>query len=149
LDQFAYIYNLGAQAVPVETDISFDSNGINSNGIAHIPGASQIQINSGGIYHVTFSVLGVEANQFGLFVNGSPITGTIYGTANSNQENNGQTIINLNTGDILTLRNHTSGGIVTLQAAGGSQTGVNASILLEKISQSFAPQAHVLQPCPV
>lgn len=52
---FGYIYNMGAQVVPLETDILFDSNGILSN-VAHIVGASQVVILIAGIYFVSFIV---------------------------------------------------------------------------------------------
>ncbi|MEH7110172.1 collagen-like protein, partial [Bacillus sp. JJ1764] len=69
LSQYGYIYNLGAQVVPIEADVIFDSNGIITPGITHAPGTSQILVTTPGDYEVTFSVSGVEPNQFSLFLN--------------------------------------------------------------------------------
>ncbi|SFE38456.1 hypothetical protein SAMN04487969_102270 [Paenibacillus algorifonticola] len=129
------IYNVGAQTVPVETDIIFDSNGILSPGITHDPGTAQIAVSNPGKYEVTFSVTCAEPNQFALFLNGTLVTGTVYGSGAGTQQNNGQAIIALAAGDVLTLRNHSSAAAVSLQTlAGGTQTNVNASVVIKKLS---------------
>ena len=121
--------------VPIEADVTFSTNGILTPGITHGPGTSTILITTAGIYEVTFSVSGVEPDQFTLFLNGlSPVAGTTYGSGAGTQQNNGQAIIALSSGDVLTLRNHTSAAAVTLQTlAGGTQLNVNASILIKKL----------------
>jgi hypothetical protein len=130
-----YIYNLSAQTVPVESDVIFDTNGILRPEITHAPGATQIAVANPGNYEVTFSVSGVEPNQFALFLNGALVTGTVYGSGAGTQPNNGQAIIALAAGDVLTLRNHSSAAAITLQTlAGGTQTNVNASIVIKKLS---------------
>jgi Collagen triple helix repeat (20 copies) len=134
LSQFGYIYNEGAQVVPLEADVSFDKNGILTTRIIHAVGTSHIHITSAGIYKVAFSVSSVEPNQFALFVNGALVTGTVYGSGAGTQQSYGQAIITIADGDVITLRNHTSTAAVTLQTlAGGTQTNVNASILIEKL----------------
>ena len=55
LSQYAYIYNQIAQVVPIEADVTFDTNGIMTPGITHAPGTSQIQVTTPGNYLVTFS----------------------------------------------------------------------------------------------
>ncbi|MCY9202271.1 BclA C-terminal domain-containing protein, partial [Bacillus halotolerans] len=134
LSEYGYIYNLSAQTVAIEADVIFDSTGITTPGITHAPGTSQIAITTPGDYEVTFSVSGVEPNQFTLFLNGAPITNTVYGSGAGTQQNNGQAIIAIAAGDVLTLRNHTSAAAVTLQTlAGGTQPNVNASIVIKKL----------------
>nr|WP_306664912.1 collagen-like protein [Bacillus pumilus] len=134
LTEFAYIYNLSAQTVALEAPVIFDSTGITTAGITHAPGTSQIIVTNPGNYEVTFSVSGVESNQFTLFVNGGPVTNTVYGSGAGTQQNNGQAILSLAAGDTLTLVNHTSAAAVTLQTlAGGTQTNVNASIIIKKL----------------
>ncbi|MEH7548165.1 BclA C-terminal domain-containing protein, partial [Neobacillus vireti] len=135
LSQYGYIYNRGAQVVPIEANVNFDSNGIITPGITHAPGTSQILVTTPGDYEVTFSVSGVEPNQFSLFLNGAPVAGTVYGSGAGTQQNNGQAIIAISAGDVLTLRNHSSSAAVTLQTlAGGTQTNVNASIVIKKLN---------------
>ena len=78
---------------------------------------------------------GVEPSQFALFLNGAPVAGTVYGSGAGTQQNNGQAIIAIAAGDVLTLRNHSSAAAVTLQTlAGGTQTNVNASIVITKLN---------------
>ena len=119
----------------IEADITFDTNGIITAGITHIPGTSQVFFLTTGDYLVNFSVTGVEPGQFALFLNGSVVVGTLYGTEAGTQQNNGQAIISIAAGDVLTLRNHTSATAVILQTlAGGTQTNINASIVITKLS---------------
>jgi len=134
--QFGYIYNLTAQSVAVESDITFDSNGTMTAGITHALGSSSIVIVNAGTYLINFSVSGVEPSQFALFVNGAaPTTGTVYGSGAGTQQNNGMAILVFAAGDVLTLRNHTSAAAVTLQTlAGGTQINVNAAITIEQLA---------------
>lgn len=135
LCEYGYIYNLSPQTVAIEADIIFDSTGIVTSGITHAPGTAQILVTTPGIYEVNFIVSGVEPNQFTLFLNGTPVAGAVYGSGAGTQQNTGQVIISIASGDILTLRNHSSAAAVILQTlAGGTQINVNASILLKMLS---------------
>lgn len=135
LSQYGYVYNLGAEVVPVEADIAFDTNGVLTPGITHPPGAAGITFVDPGTYKITFSVSGVEPNQMALFVNSALVSGTVYGSGAGTQQNIGQAILTIAAGDILTVRNHTSAAAVTLQTlAGGTQSNVNASVTIEKLA---------------
>ena len=135
LSEYAYIYNLAAQVVPLEEDILFSNNGVIVGTITHAPGTSTIMLGSAGDYAIWFNVAGVEPNQFTLFQNGAPVAGSTYGSGAGTQPNPGMVIITADAGDVLTLRNHTSAAAVTLQTlAGGTQINANASILIQKIS---------------
>ena len=134
LSEFGYIYNLDAQVVALEADVNFSTNGLLTAGILHAPGSPTIQMTNAGIYEVTFSVSGTEPNQFGLFLNGVLVPGTIYGSGAGTQQNTGQAIFAIGAGDVLTLRNHTSAAAVTLATPiGGTQANVNASIVIKKL----------------
>ena len=137
--EFAYIYNVGAQTVPINNDVNFDTNGLITPGITHVPAADPtgepILFSVGGIYQITFSVSGVEPNQFALFLNGGVIPGATYGSGAGTQQNTGQVIVLIAPGDVLTLRNFLSAAAVTLQTlAGGTATNVNASVLIEQLA---------------
>ncbi len=136
LAEFGYIFNEGAQVVAVEADVIFDSNGFLTPGITHAPGNAGITVVTAGTYAIDFFVSGVEPNQFAFFVNGAAVpSGSVYGSGAGTQQNNGQIILVLGAGDVLTLRNHSSAAAVTLQTlAGGTQTNVNASIIIEKLA---------------
>jgi len=132
---YAYIYNLAAQApIAIEADILFDTNGILA-GFTHTAGTSQLIAVNAGIYRIVFSVSGVEANQFSIFVNGAASApSTVYGSGAGTQQNTGFGILTLSAGDVITLRNHSSAAAVTLQTlAGGTAINVNASIEIERL----------------
>jgi hypothetical protein len=106
------------------------------------PGTSQVTIDDVGTYRVQFVISGIEANQFALFHNGTAIPGSVYGSGSGTGETGdviiplaaGDVIIPLAAGDVITVRNHTSAGAVTLQTlAGGTQTNVNASLMIERL----------------
>ncbi|WP_232718552.1 BclA C-terminal domain-containing protein [Bacillus sp. FJAT-45037] len=134
--EYGYIYNLTAQTVAVNADVLFSNTGITTAGITHIPGTAEIVVTTAGDYEVTFSVSGVEPNQFAIFINGVLVPETVYGSGAGTQQNNGQAIIAVEAGDIITLRNHVSAAAVGLQTqAGGTATNVNASIVIKKLDQ--------------
>lgn len=131
----AYIYNLGPQVIALEQDIPFDTNGPITSGITHTPGSSTVTLVNAGTYSVEWSVSGVEPNQFTLFLNGSPIAGSTYGSGAGTQQNTGQVAFLASSGSTLTLRNHTSTAGITLQTlAGGTQINVNASLMISRTS---------------
>jgi len=135
--QYGYVYNLSAQVVPLETDVTLSANGVLTSGITHATGSSIIIITSAGDYKVTFSVSGTEPNQFALFLNGIMVAGTDYASGAGTQQNSGQAILTVQANDTLTLRNHTSAAAVTLAAAppiGGTVAAVNASVLIQKLN---------------
>ena len=135
LSEYAYIYNVAAQTVAIEADITFSTNGVIVGSITHTPGTSSIVLGSVGNYAIWFVVSGVEPNQFTIFQNGAPIVGSTYGSGAGTQQNPGMVIITAAAGDVLTLRNHSSAAAVTLQTlSGGTQTNVNASILIQKLT---------------
>ena len=134
LSDYAYVYNVGAQVVALEADVSFDSNGVLTPGITHSLGGTGITLANAGDYKISYSVSGTEPNQMALFVNGTLLTGTIYGSGAGTQQNTGQAIVAIGAGDILTLRNHTSAAAVGLASViGGPQANVNASVTIEKL----------------
>jgi hypothetical protein len=121
--------------VSVEADVTFNSNGILTDGITHTAGTSSITLINSGMYKVTLSISGVEPNQFAVCLNGVAITGATYGSGAGTQQNNGQVILLVAAGDILTIQNHTSASAVTLQTlAGGTQTNVNAYVVIEQLN---------------
>ena len=129
----AYIYNTVPQLCFIDADLTFNSNGYLS-GIVHIPGTDDIIFTSTGAYKISFSISANEPNQFAIFVNGVLVPGSIYGSAAGTQQNNGMVIVNITAGDVLSVRNYGSNAAVTLQIlAGGNQTNVNASILIEQL----------------
>ncbi|MDR3550513.1 MAG: hypothetical protein P4L31_03810 [Candidatus Babeliales bacterium] len=132
---FAYVYNLAPQTVLVGSDVLFDTNGPLSAGFIHIPGTASVIIGNTGVYSIGFSILGINLNQISLFNSGVQIPGTIYGTGTGPSQNNGEVLVALTAGDVITLRLTASPvGSVLLNPQGGAATNVNASILLQQIA---------------
>jgi hypothetical protein len=133
----AYVFNLSANTVAPETDISFDSNCPIFGAIAHVPGSTDIVISNPGDYSVLFNVTGATVNEFSLFLDNQLVGGTIFGSDNNNQQNTGQAIITVaSVPATLTLRYHSNIPILSVQLqtpAGGTQPNVTASIFLQKL----------------
>jgi BclA C-terminal domain/Collagen triple helix repeat (20 copies) len=135
ISQYAYVYNLTGQAIPIEADIPLDSNGVMTSGITHALGSSGVHLVNAGVYKVTFSVSGTEPSQFALFLNGGLVSGSIYGSGAGTQQNTGFAIVNAGAGDVLTIRNHSSAAAEGLASSiGGTQANSNASIVIEKLN---------------
>jgi hypothetical protein len=135
LSAYGYIYNVTAESVAQEASVSFSNNGP-LVGITHTAGTAGVTVTSAGTYSINFSVTGTPANQFALFLNGTVVPQSLYGAAGGNSQNDGQVILALAAGDVLTLVNHTShASSVSLDnSAGGTQTNVDASLLIEKLA---------------
>jgi hypothetical protein len=132
--EYAYIYSTIPTTVAVGAVVLFDFNGPITPGITHTPGSSDVNIITAGIYRVDWSVSGTEPNQFAVFINGIPVTGSTYGSGAGTQQNSAFLIVAIGAGDTLTVRNHTSAAAVGLQSlAGGTENNVLASVLLQKL----------------
>ena len=135
LSQYAYVYNLAEQSVPLEAPVTFDSNGVMTSGITHAPGGSGITLVNAGVYQVTFSLSGTGANQIALFDNGTVVPGTVYGSGSGTQQNAGQVILAVSAGDVLSVRNATSTAAILLATPiGGTRASTNASLTIEKLA---------------
>jgi len=141
--RYAFIYNLGPQTVAIEDDVTFDTNGPMSPGdFTHGLGAAGITINNAGTYAIYFSASGVSQDQFALFINGLPaagVPGSNYGSGAGTQQNTGMVIVTVGSGDILTLRNHsttnpTLNDVILQTLAGGIQVNTNAAIYIELLA---------------
>lgn len=132
---YAYISNLGDETIPIDGDVPFGEIAVMTGGFRHLPGETGVVFEAGGTYAVTFSVSSVDPNQMALFLSGSPVSGSTYGSAAGNQQTTGMVILTAGGGDVLTLRNYGSYGPVTLQTlAGGGEFNTTASLLIEKLA---------------
>jgi hypothetical protein len=121
--------------VPLEAAVDFDSNGVMSSGITHVPGSAGIALVNSGTYQVTFTVSGTAPNQIALFVNETVVPGSVYGSGAGTQQNTGQTIVDVAAGAVLTVRDFTSSAALALATPiGGTQASTNASVAIEKIA---------------
>lgn len=132
---YAYVYNASAQSVAVNGSVTFDTNGPLAGGIGHTAGSASISLTTAGTYRFTFIVEGTAANQFTIFVNGVADSSSTYGTGVASTPNIGQAIITVPGGAVITLRNFTSAGAITLATLlGGTGTNVNAAMIIEQLA---------------
>jgi cell division GTPase FtsZ len=69
-----------------------------------------------------------------LFLDGSLVDGTTFGSGAGTQPNIGQAIVTVADDDVLTLRNHTTTAAIGLTTPiGGTEETTNASVVIEKI----------------
>ena len=130
---YGYVYNLSGQTVAVEGDVTFDTNGP-LNGFAHTPGTAVITALDSGTYLINFSVSSVEASQFAVTLNGTPLPDAIFGADTGTSQRTGQVIVSLSAGDVITIRNHTSlTGVTFGTTDGGTATDVNASVVVDQL----------------
>lgn len=132
--EYIYVYNLALQTIAIAANIPFSNTGLNS-GFTHVAGGAQVTVNSAGVFEASFTVSGVEPNQFALFLDGVVIPGSIYGSGAGTQINNGFVIFAASAGSVITVQNYSSASAVTLQTlAGGTQSNSNASLKIIKLS---------------
>jgi hypothetical protein len=67
-----------------------------------------------------------------LFVNGSLVLGTVYGSGAGTQQNTGQALINIPAGGVLTVRNHTSSAAVGLASTIGGRKRTRTPLSLSR-----------------
>jgi hypothetical protein len=132
---YAYVYDTSGQTVALEGDILFNANGPISADFTHVVGAAGITFVTPGTYKVAFVISGTASNQMSTFINGVGTLGGTYGADDGAEQTSGQTILTVSAGNVLTIRNHTSlGAVVLANHAGGSNTSVDASILIERLA---------------
>ncbi len=129
---YAYIYNIGVESVPSNTDVSFDTNGPISAGISHAVGTKPITLRVTGTYRVTYT-LALAAGSLGQFAvvqdgYSAFIPGSEFGGSSSTIV--GQVIFTAQAGDTITL--HNTSAVAALLTGIASQA--NASILIERIA---------------
>ncbi|MFZ5953472.1 MAG: BclA C-terminal domain-containing protein [Candidatus Dependentiae bacterium] len=143
----AYIYSSGATSISGgsgftgSTAIPFDTNAV-LVGILHNPGSTDIVIQRTGTYEITYNVNSAQINQLALYQNSTFIAGSRYFSGSVSKQNNGSVIIQLNAGDVITLRNETTPEIatptiITLNPQAGPNpavTNISAAILIRQFA---------------
>jgi hypothetical protein len=136
--QYAYIYDLSPPSVSATvaagSDVPLASNGPMTSGITYAANG-QITIATAGVYQVSFLASVDEPGQLELTQNGTPIPSSLYGRATGTSEISGQAILNVATGDFITLRNPAgnSSALTFTPVAGGTHPDVSASITIEQL----------------
>jgi hypothetical protein len=131
---YAYLFNNVAQVVAVSAPVAFSGTGVMGGGFTVVAG-SELVVPTSGDYDLSFSISGTEPSQFALYVNGTVVPQTRYGSGAGTQQNNGRALVHLQAADRVKLVNDTSAAAVGLAAAiGGAPSTVNASLIIEKLN---------------
>jgi hypothetical protein len=138
--RFINLYNLGAQT-GITGAVSFDSQGQTSDGFVHTLGTASILISTGcseGFYDVEWAITpstgATGSNQFGIFINGAVVAGSVRDTP-----------LGVQTEGFTTIPGY-GGTLVTLQTVGGTSVNLaaltnnasNASLRLTKVANKCA-----------
>jgi hypothetical protein len=131
---FGSAYSIGSQVVAVEQPILFTNN-LNLVDVQTNLATGTITIQKSGIYYISGSIYTSQAAQFTLFVNGVAVPSSISGKNRGASQVLLRDILKLNSGDVLTIVNHTSalGSITSLGNAGGSETDASAFLSVFRI----------------
>ncbi|BDC34746.1 hypothetical protein Noda2021_07040 [Candidatus Dependentiae bacterium Noda2021] len=133
---FAFIYTTGATSITGGSGVAEAgavpfSTAYAITGIAYTPGSSALTILTSGIYEISYVITSPNASQFALYQNDTVIEASRY-FISTNQQLHGQTLVPLNAGDIITLRNETTPNIATPTTVNlvSNSGSVSASILI-------------------
>lgn len=102
LAAWGYVFQVNTQTIAVGAPINYSNNGPLS-GVNHVPGASRIEVVQAGIYSISFSVYTAQNNpqDWAVIVNG--VQRSRFNSAG--QTISGVTLLSLNAGDSITIRN--------------------------------------------
>jgi hypothetical protein len=141
-------YTTSDQTIPVENDVNFSASNNCSNLTWNAGNGSQVVIQQDGIYKVFFFANTVTAGQFAFAVNGIPYELSTQGSNRGAGQITIRTLLELKTGDVLTVKNHTSAnGFVALSANnGGPQVSVNAILTVFKLAPIVKADISCCQP---
>ena len=131
-------FNMNTQIVPTESDVVFNAFD-NVSGLVWNPtGANpeQIKVLEDGIYSLTSLLTTNTTAQFTYTINGIPDETTTQGTNRGAGQLTNRTLLELQAGDIITLRNHTSanGNVIISEQAGGKYNSISAILVVFKIA---------------
>ncbi|MEQ1703633.1 MAG: collagen-like protein [Ilumatobacteraceae bacterium] len=149
---FVYLYATNSSAQVIHRGavagnaLVFDTVALQSGGISMDPGGAGFQVLSAGVYSVSFMVLAEEGHQFDVRVNGVQPDLPVTFMGADQQATIGTIVLPLLGGDVVTLENWTSTGVLVNDAplvagdvelatgVGGSAAGVNAWIMVTQLN---------------
>jgi hypothetical protein len=132
-DVHGSFYKIGTQTINQEEAVAFDTT-LNVNGLELLP-TNEVRVSKSGIYKAYFVISTNSACQFGFFVNGAPVNFTIMGTNKGAGQMTIRALLEMNKGDVLSVRNHNSGtAIVVNPQSGGRIPSIDALLTIVKVA---------------
>lgn len=147
---YGSFYSTMEQDVAVDAPVLFEKNQ-NVQRMVHVLGSGDIKVLRAGVYVFVFIAQTSQACQFTLFINGVAEQTTTTGINKGANVIQLHQEIQLNAGDIVSIRNHVSatGTIRLIKNSGGVLTGVNTELILYRISPPMLllSDNDVFEPC--
>jgi len=137
-------YNKNEQTVLTESDVVFNAFQ-NVQGLVWNPTTTnpeQIKVTEDGIYNFAFLANTNTPAQFSYTLNGVPVNTTTQGCNRGAGQISMDSLLTLNQGDVITVRNHTSsnGSIIISKHAGGIQLSLAATLVAYKLAPIVKPE---------
>ena len=130
-------YNYDVQVISPENPFIFTNNN-NVNNLTFVNNSSNITINEDGIYKIFFLVSTTSSAQVCFFVNDIPLLETVNGTNKGAGQLTIRKLLSLKKGDVLSVRNHTSGNSITINPnSGGHLNSINLLLTIYKASPTL------------
>lgn len=129
----AYVYtNSEVMEIAKDDAVVFNKNGYLTDEIHHPEGSDKIRFGVRGLYLVSFVIHAINESVFALMVNDHIVSNSIARNTIGNKLI-GQSIIQIEEGDYLQVRNCSDADVTLNCFAGGSQRNVRVSLIVEQI----------------
>ena len=129
----AYVYtNSEVMEIGKDDCVVFNKNGHLTEEIHHPEGSDKLRFGTRGLYLVSFVIHAINESIFALMVNDRIVSSSIARNSVGNKII-GQSIIQIEEGDCLQVRNCSGADVVLNCFAGGSQRNVRISLIVEQI----------------
>jgi hypothetical protein len=149
-DCYGSFYSKAEQDVALDANVLYDFNQYVLN-MTHTIGSGDVTVQKAGIYLFIFIVQTTQLCQFSLFVNGVQNQTTTTGINKGANVLQLRQQIELNAGDVVSIKNHTSatGSVRISKNSGGTLVGVNTEFILYKIAQppKLVENCEQVMPC--
>ena len=130
-------YNYDTQVITPENPFVFN-NSCNVNNLTFVNNTSNIIINEDGVYKIFLLVATTSSAQVAFFVNDIAIPETVNGTNKGAGQLTIRKLISLKKGDVISVRNHTSGNSITINPnSGGHLNSINLILTIYKASPTL------------
>ncbi|MDX2026758.1 hypothetical protein [Microcella sp.] len=133
VSEYAYFVSFAEQTLLPDTNVDLIGPIGGSGNFALVNSGLEISVATSGTYAVWYSVTTTDRSQFGVTIDGSVWLFSV-SASNSGAQTNGMSILNLQAGDLLGLRNISDATSVPRPTfATETEPTVNASLMIQKI----------------
>lgn len=123
---YYFVSSTVLQTLNLEDSVYFGLQGLHKNTLFKT-GTDTVTVLKSGVYNLTFDLQARQPSQFTIYVNNVPNNSTIAGTDSGSGQVSVRQLLELNKGDVLSVKNHSSflNPVITSMNPGGKKPGVN------------------------